>query len=42
VAQVYEQAKVQRVLYQQGFLHRQLVEKCINYIDSEIARRATE
>jgi hypothetical protein len=42
VAQVYEQAKVQRDFYLSRFSHWQLVEKCINYIDSEIAGRATE
>jgi hypothetical protein len=42
VAQVYEQAKVQRDFYLPGFSHWQPVEKCINYIDSEIVRRATE
>jgi hypothetical protein len=42
VAQVYEQTKVQRDFYPPGFSHWQPVEKCINYIDSEIACRATE
>jgi hypothetical protein len=42
VAQVYEQAKVQRDFYPPGFSHWQLVEKFINYIDSEITCRATE
>jgi hypothetical protein len=39
---VYEQAKVQRDFYLPGFSHWQPVEKCINYIDSEIVRHATE
>jgi hypothetical protein len=39
---MYEQAKVQRDFYPPGFSHWQPVEKCINYIDSEIARHATE
>jgi hypothetical protein len=42
VAQVYEQAKVQRDFYPPGFSHWQPVEKCIDYIDSEIARCATK
>jgi hypothetical protein len=42
VAQVYEQAKVQHDFYPPGFSHWQPVEKCINYIDSEIAHCATE
>jgi hypothetical protein len=42
VAQVYEQAKVQRGFYPPGFSHWQPVEMCINYIDSEIARCATK
>jgi hypothetical protein len=42
VAQLYEQAKVQRDFYPPGFSHWQPVEKCINYIDSEIVCRATK
>jgi hypothetical protein len=42
VAQVYEQAKVQRDFYPPGFSYWQPVEKCINHIDSEIVRRATK